>query len=62
MTNPRIAIACLIFVILMAAFFGADLHTSCKQEHGPDYKCYPAAGPVVGVKWPDLKLRVAYFG
>lgn len=47
MTNPRIAIACLILVVLMAAFFVAEMHTSCKQKHGPDYKCYPGGRRLV---------------
>jgi hypothetical protein len=39
MTNPRIAIACLIIVVLMAAFFVADAYNTCRQEHGPNYRC-----------------------
>jgi hypothetical protein len=39
--SPRIAIACLILIVLMAGFFVADEYTSCRQEHGPNYKCFP---------------------
>lgn len=47
MTNPRLAIAGLILVVLIAGFFVADVHTSCKQEHGPDYKCFPGGRRLV---------------
>jgi hypothetical protein len=47
MKNPLIAIGCLILIVLMAGFFVADMHTSCKQEHGPDYKCFPGGRRLV---------------
>jgi hypothetical protein len=47
MTNPRIALACLILVVLMAAFFVADAYNDCRQQHGPNYKCFPGGRHLV---------------
>jgi hypothetical protein len=45
--NPRIAVACLILIVLMAGFFVADEYTSCRHEHGPNYKCFPGGRRLV---------------
>jgi hypothetical protein len=47
MTNPGIAMACLVIVVLTAAFFVVDARTSCQQQHGPDYRCIPSGRNLV---------------
>jgi hypothetical protein len=41
MTNPQLAIGCLITVVLTAAFFVADAYNDRRQQHGPNDKCFP---------------------
>lgn len=47
MTNIRIAISYLVVVVLIVGFFVADAYNDCRQQHGPNYKCFPGGRHLV---------------
>jgi hypothetical protein len=44
MTNPQIAIACLLGIMVAAGFYIAGEYSKCRQEHPAGYNCFPSTG------------------
>jgi hypothetical protein len=44
MTNPQIAIACLIGLAVVAGFYFVEEYSKCRQEHPAGYNCFPPVG------------------
>jgi hypothetical protein len=44
MTNPQIAIACLVGIVVLAGFYFVDEYSKCRLEHPASYNCFPKVG------------------